>query len=106
MFQSLSKKTSKKINQSRNLVHLIPRLLISSFVIRTAIGINKAALDDITTPALGFNIAELLELFVEEDVIINITFFYSNSYIFPVKINMNLKKFQNVLMILPLQFIL
>ena len=36
-----------------------------SLAIKTATLVNKAALDDITKPALGFNIANVLELTVE-----------------------------------------
>ena len=53
-----------------------------SFVIKIDIEVNKAVLDDKTTPILIFNIAFVLELIVETDPIkfsvITNKFFYLN----------------------------
>ena len=57
-----------------------------SFVIKIAILVSKAALDDLTIPALGFNIANVLELIADPDLkkillYLIILCFYSNFHI-------------------------
>ena len=44
--------------------------------------VNKAMLDDITTPTLGFNIAKVLELIVEADPNKNSVINNNTSFIF------------------------
>ena len=78
--------------QSRSLVDRISNFEINPFVIKTAILVNKAALDDITKPALGFTIASVLEVIVEPppikiSVIINNIFFNSKFCISPYNIH-------------------
>ena len=48
------------LNAFLNLVYLFLYFDMYSFVIKIAKLLNKAALDDITIPALGFNIASVL----------------------------------------------
>ena len=66
--------------QSLNLVYLIFNFKMYSLVIKTETKVIKAALDDITTPELGFSITNILGINVEQhpfkiSVIINNTFF-------------------------------
>ena len=74
--------------QSLSLVNLIFNFEINSFVINIATDVNIAVELDIIIPALGFNIANVLELIVEADpnkisVIINKTFFlFKDLYFF------------------------
>ena len=44
-----------------------------SFMLKTAIDVNRAVALDIIMPALGFSIAKVLELFLEADPIQNFT---------------------------------
>ena len=83
MIDCFKKFSYSKVNtliRSRNLVNVIFSFDLYSFVIKIAIDVNRAVLDDLIKPALGFNIATVLELIVEADtiqisVIINNIFF-------------------------------
>ena len=66
-FNVFSYKKVITLIQSRSFVYIIFHIEIYSFVITIAILVNKAALDDITIPALGFNIANVVDLTVEAD---------------------------------------
>ena len=73
--------------QSCILVYRIFDFEMYSFVIKIAIDVNKAVKIDITKPALGFNIAKLLQFIVEGNaieisVIINDIFFFFQKFIY------------------------
>ena len=76
-----------KLIQSRNFLYLIFNLELYSFVIKLAILLNKAVLDDITMPTDGLNI-DKVELVIGEpppikiSVIINNTLFLFNDLFF------------------------
>ena len=53
--------------QSRNLVYRVFKFEMYSFVIKIAILVNRDVLLEMVMPALGLNIAKVLELIVDAD---------------------------------------
>ena len=82
--------------QSLNFVNLVFNSLIYSLVIRIAIPVNRAVLDEITVPAPGLSKPIVDEPTAEADptsisVKINNTSFYLNSYTFFIIFIINFK---------------
>ena len=85
VFENFSYSKVIKLTQSRNLVYLILIFEMYSLVIKIAILVNKAALDDITIPTDGLIIDKVKLVIVEPPRIkfqrsSSIPFFYLNFY--------------------------